>query len=89
MKPVNGCCVIRDGQLAPAVHASFSNGGGSRREDIWPRAAVETAGSLCEWKDMDNRMAAVLKETGERIGSPGYRVDEADGEVGFPAEIPS
>ena len=27
---------------------------------------------LSEWKDMDNRMAIVFKETGELIGSVGY-----------------
>ena len=29
----------------------------------------EAAEMLCEWKDMDNRMAVVLKETDELIGS--------------------
>ena len=32
---------------------------------------------------MDNRMAVVLKETGELIGSVGYWDDEEDGETEY------
>lgn len=39
----------------------------------------EVKEELSEWRHMDNRMAVVLKETGEVIGGAGYWVD-ADGD---------
>ena len=65
----------------PAVHEYFSSEEVSRYEDFWPQTMEEVAEDLSEWKDMDNRMAVVLKETGEVIGSVGYWVDEDEGEA--------
>ena len=62
----------------PAVHEYFSSEEVSRYEDFWPQTVEEVAEGLSEWKDMDNRMAVVLKETGELIGSAGYWDDEED-----------
>ena len=56
----------------PAVHESLSNEEVSRYEDFWPQTVEEVAEDLSDWKDMDNRMAVVLKETGELIGSVGF-----------------
>ena len=69
----------------PAVHEYFSNEEVSRYEDFWPQTMEEVAEGLDEWKDMDNRMAVVLKETGELIGSVGYWDDEEDedGEIEY------
>ena len=64
----------------PAVHEYFSDERNSQYEDFWPQTIDEVAEGLSEWKDMDNRMAVVLKETGELIGSAGYWVvEEQDG----------
>jgi ribosomal-protein-alanine N-acetyltransferase len=63
---------------APAVHEYLSNEEVSRYEDFWPLTIEEVTEGLSEWKDMDNRMAVVLKETGELIGSVGYWDDEED-----------
>ena len=54
-----------------AVHAYFSNEDVARYEDFWPMTIDEVTEMLSEWEDMDNRMAAVLKETGELIGIAG------------------
>ena len=62
----------------PAVHEYFSDEEVSRYEDFWPQTVEEVTEGLSEWKDMDNRMAVVLKETGELIGSVGYWDDEED-----------
>ena len=67
----------------PAVHEYFSSEEVSRYEDFWPQTIEEVAEDLSDWKDMDNRMAVVLKETGELIGSVGYWVDEEDGETEY------
>ncbi len=63
----------------PAVHEYFSNEEVSRYEDFWPQTMEDVAQGLSEWKDMDNRMAVILTETGELIGSVGYWVDEQAG----------
>ena len=55
-----------------AVHEYFSSEEVTRYEDFGPMALDEVEEMLSEWKDMDNRMAVVLKETGELIGSAGY-----------------
>jgi len=68
---------------APAVHEYLSNEEVSRYEDFWPLTIEEVTEGLSEWKDMDNRMAVVLKETGELIGSVGYWDDEEDGETEY------
>lgn len=60
----------------PAVHEYFSSEEVSRYEDFWPMTLEEVKEELSGWKDMDNRMAVVLKETGEVIGSTGYWVDD-------------
>ena len=57
----------------PAVHACFSDEEVSRYEDFRPQTVNEAAEGLPEWKDMDNRIAVVLKETGELIGSAEHR----------------
>ena len=62
----------------PAVHEYVSSEEVSRYEDFWPLTVEEVAEGLSEWKDMDNRMAVVLKQTGELIGSVGYWDDEED-----------
>ena len=62
----------------PAVHEYFSNEEVSRHEDFWPMTVEEVAECLSRSKDRDNRMAVVLKETGELIGSVGYWVYEED-----------
>lgn len=67
----------------PAVHEYFSSEEVSRYEDFWPMTIEEVAELLSDWKDMDNRMAVVLKETGELIGSVGYWVHEEDGETEY------
>ena len=67
----------------PAVHEYFSNEEVSRYEDFWPQTMEDVTEGLSEWKDMDNRMAVVLKETGKLIGSVGYWVDEEDGETEY------
>ena len=67
----------------PAVHEYFSNEEVSRYEDFWPQTVEDVTEGLSEWKDMDNRMAVVLKETGELIGSVGYWDDEEDGETEY------
>ena len=67
----------------PAVHEYFSSEEVSRYEDFWPQTIEEVAEDLSDWKDKDNRMAVVLKETGELIGSVGYWVDEEDGETEY------
>lgn len=67
----------------PAVHEYFSNEEVSRYEDFRPMTVEEVAEGLSEWKDMDNRMAVVLKETGELIGSAGYWVDYEGGETEY------
>lgn len=67
----------------PAVHEYFSSEEVSRYEDFWPQTIEEVAEDLADWKDMDNRLAVVLQETGELIGSVGYWVDEEDGETEY------
>ena len=67
----------------PAVHEYFSNEEVSKYEDFWPQTVEDVAEGLFEWKDMDNRMAVVLKETGELIGSVEYWDDEEDGETEY------
>ena len=62
----------------PAVYEYVSSEDVSRYEDFWPLTVEEVAEGLSEWKDMDNRMAVVLKQTGELIGSVGYWDDEED-----------
>ena len=56
----------------PAVHEYFSNEEVSRYKDFWPQTVEDVTEELSEWKGMDNRMAVVLKETGELIRSVGY-----------------
>lgn len=63
-----------------AVHEYFSNEEVARYEDLWPMMMDEVAEMLLEWKDMDNWMAVVCKETCELIGSAGYWVDEGEAE---------
>lgn len=60
----------------PAVHKYFSNEEVSRCEDFWPMSVEDVTEMLSDWKDMDNRMAVILKETSELIGSAGYRIDD-------------
>ena len=67
----------------PAVHEYFSSEEVSRYEDFWPQTVEEVREGLSEWKDMDNRMAVILKETGELIGSAGYWVDEEEGKTEY------
>ena len=67
----------------PAVHEYFSSEEVSRYEDFWPMTIDEVAEGLSEWKNMDNRMAVVLKETGELIGSVGYWVHDEDEETEY------
>ena len=64
----------------PAVHEYFSNAEVSRYEDFWPMTTDEVGRMLSEWKDMDNRMAVVLRETGELIGTVGYWIDDEEEE---------
>ena len=63
----------------PAVYEYFSDEVVSRYEDFWPQTMEDVAQGLSEWKDMDNRMAVILTETGELIGSVGYWVEEEAG----------
>lgn len=60
----------------PAVHEYFSDCRVSEYEDFHPMTTEEVEEELSEWKDMDNRMAVVLKETGAVIGSAGYCVGD-------------
>ncbi|MBQ1506130.1 MAG: GNAT family N-acetyltransferase, partial [Erysipelotrichales bacterium] len=46
----------------PAVHEYVSSEEVSRYEDFWPLTVEEVAEGISEWKDMDNRMAVVLKQ---------------------------
>ncbi len=71
----------------PAVHEYFSSEEVSGYEDFWPMTVDEVAAELSEWKDMDNRMAVTLKETGELIGSVGYWVDEEEGEEEYSVDF--
>ena len=66
----------------PGVHEYFSHEEVSRYEDFWPQTMEDVAQGLSEWKDMDNRMAVILTEAGELIGSVGYWVEEEAGETG-------
>ena len=60
----------------PAVYEYFSNEEVARYEDFYPMTMEEVEGELSDWSNMDNRMLAVLKHTGEVVGSVGYWVDE-------------
>ena len=67
----------------PAVYEYFSNEEVSRYEGFWPMSIEEVSERLFKRKDMDNRMAVILKETGELIGSDGYWAYEEDGETEY------
>ena len=67
----------------PAVHEYFSNEGVSRYESFRPMTIEEAAKLRSKRKDMDSRMAVVLKQTGELIGSDGYWACEEDGEIEY------
>ena len=54
-------CTMAD---VPAVQEYYSNEEVTRYEDFWPMTIDEVREMLSDWKDMDNRMAAVLKQTG-------------------------
>lgn len=62
-----------------AVHEYFSDEEVMRYESSWPMTLDEVTEMLSRWKDMDNRMAVVLKKTGELIGTVGYWI-ETEGE---------
>ena len=65
----------------PAADVYFSSEEVSRYEDFWPMTVDEVAAGLSEWKDMDNKTAVILKETGVLLGSvdDAYKED-ADGQ---------
>ncbi len=58
------------------VHETFSNEEVARYEDFYPMSMEEVTDLVKEWSEMDNRLVAVLKETGALIGSVGYWIDE-------------
>lgn len=58
------------------VYAYFSREEVARYEDFDPMTKDEVKDLIEEWKDMDNRLVAVLKDSGKVIGSVGYWIDE-------------
>ncbi|MCR5809015.1 MAG: hypothetical protein K6G56_05580 [Clostridiales bacterium] len=76
-RPIPRSCTM-DG--APAVHEYFSKEEVSRYEAFRPQTVEEAEEGPFDRKDLDNRMAVVLKGTGELIGTvdDAYKED-ADG----------
>lgn len=60
------------------VYEYFSDERVARYEDFDPMTMEEVTDEVTEWSTMDNRLVAVLKETGKVIGSVGYWYDEED-----------
>lgn len=54
----------------------FSNEEVSKYEDFYPMSEEQVRNIIAEWKDMDNRLVAELKEKQIVIGSIGYWVDD-------------
>lgn len=54
----------------------FSSEEVSRYEDFDPMSENQVKEIISEWKDMDNRLVAELKESHKVIGSVGYWIDE-------------
>lgn len=61
---------------AAVVHEYFSHEEVARYEDFHPMTMAHVEKMVAEWADMDNRMLAVLKSSGEVLGSVGYWIDE-------------
>ena len=53
----------------------FSNEEVSRYEDFYPMSNRQVKKIISEWKNMDNRLVAELKENHKIIGSVGYWID--------------
>ena len=66
-----------------AVHEYYSDEEVTRYEDFWPMTSDEVREMLSEWKEMDNRMTVILKESGELIGSVGFWVDDDEDETEY------
>ena len=60
----------------PDVMKYFSSEEVSRYEDFDPMSETQVKEIISEWKDMDNRLVAELKESHKVIGSVGYWIDE-------------
>ena len=58
------------------VYDYFSNDEVARYEDFDPMTVEEVNEEISEWKDMDNRLVAELKDSHKVIGSIGYWIDE-------------
>lgn len=58
------------------VFAYFSNEEVSRYEDFYPMTEEQVKNIISEWKDMDNRLVAELKNKNVVIGSIGYWTDD-------------
>lgn len=54
----------------------FSNEEVSRYEDFYPMSENQVKKIIAEWKNMDNRLVAELKECHKVVGSVGYWIDE-------------
>lgn len=54
----------------------FSNEEVSRYEDFYPMSENQVKKIIAEWKNMDNRFVAELKECHKVVGSVGYWIDE-------------
>lgn len=62
--------------LKPERVNNFSSEEVSRYEDFDPMSENQVKEIISEWKDMDNRLVAELKESHKVIGSVGYWIDE-------------
>lgn len=70
--------ILRNYQLddLEEVYDYFSKEETAMYEDFYPMTNKEVKDLVTEWSKMDNRLVAVLKNTGNVIGSVGYWVDE-------------
>ncbi len=60
----------------PEVYKYFSDERVARYEDFYPMTLNEVTEEITEWTQMDNRLIAVLKTSGQVVGSAGYWVDD-------------
>lgn len=70
--------ILRNYQLddIEEVYDYFSKEETAIYEDFYPMTKKEVTDLVTEWAKMDNRLVAVLKDTGNVIGSVGYWIDE-------------